>query len=134
MKKIVLLFIAFIFMQNITAQTTYILCGKLIDTKSGKINTKKTIVVQENKIIDVLDGYVMPKSGISIDLRDKVVMAGLIDMHVHIEQEYDGKTRINNYILNEADIAFKSVGYAQITLLNGFTSVRDLGGTGENIS
>ena len=123
MKKIVLLFIAFIFMQNITAQTTYILCGKLIDTKSGKINTKKTIVVQENKIIDVLDGYVMPKSGISIDLRDKVVMAGLIDMHVHIEQEYDGKTRINNYILNEADIAFKSVGYAQITLLNGFTTI-----------
>ena len=89
MRKTILLFIAFILLQNINAQTTYILCGKLIDTKSGEINTKKTIVVKENKIIDVMDGYVMPKSGISIDLRDKVVMAGLIDMHVHIEQEYD---------------------------------------------
>jgi imidazolonepropionase-like amidohydrolase len=53
---------------------------------------------------------------------------------VHIEQEYDKNTRINTYILNEADIAFKSVGYAKVTLLNGFTSVRDLGGTGVNIA
>jgi imidazolonepropionase-like amidohydrolase len=134
MRKTILLFFACMLLQNINAQTTYILCGKLIDTKSGEINTKKTIVVKENKIIDVMNGYVMPKSGVSIDLRDKVVMAGLIDMHVHIEQEYDKNTRINTYILNEADIAFKSVGYAKVTLLNGFTSVRDLGGTGVNIA
>ena len=121
-------------MQNITAQTTYILCGKLIDTQSGKINTKKTIVVEKNKIIDVMDGYVMPKSGISIDLRDKVVMPGLIDMHVHLEMEYDKNARINEYILNEADIAYNSVKFAKRTLKNGFTTVRDLGGTGVNIS
>ena len=134
MKKTVLLFIVIFFMQNITAQTTYILCGKLIDTQSGKINTKKTIVVEKNKIIDVMDGYVMPKSGISIDLRDKVVMPGLIDMHVHLEMEYDKNARINEYILNEADIAYNSVKFAKRTLKNGFTTVRDLGGTGVNIS
>ena len=134
MKKTILLFIAFIFMQNITAQTTYILCGKLIDTKSGNISAKKTILVKENKIIDVKDGYIMPKSGNLIDLRDKVVMPGLIDFHVHIEQEFTARTRIESYILNEADVAFNSVGFAKTTLLNGFTTVRDLGGTGVNIS
>lgn len=134
MNKLVLLFIAIIFMQNTNAQTTYVLCGKLIDTKSGTINTEKTIVVKGNKIVKVMDGYVMPKGSNLIDLRDKVVMPGLIDMHVHLEMEYDNKARINKYILNEADIAYNSVKFAKLTLQNGFTSVRDLGGTGVNIS
>lgn len=63
-----------------------------------------------------------------------MVLPGLIDFHVHIEQEFNRNTRLNNYILNEADVAFNSVGFAKTTLLNGFTSVRDLGGTGVNIS
>ncbi|MDX6746760.1 amidohydrolase family protein [Polaribacter sp. PL03] len=136
MKKIFLLFITVFFIQNFMAQTTYILCGKLLDTKSGKIEAKKTIIIKENKIYKVMDGYVSPKSAtaLTIDLKDKIVMAGLIDFHVHIEQEFDRNTRLNNYILNEADVAFNSVGFAKTTLLNGFTTVRDLGGTGVNIS
>ena len=136
MKKTFLLFLAIFFMQNLSAQTatTYILCGKLIDTKSGKITAEKPILVKENKIIDVMDGYIMPRGGNLIDLRDKVVMPGLIDMHVHLEMEYDNKARIKKYILNEADVAYNSVKFAELTLKNGFTTVRDLGGSGVNIS
>jgi imidazolonepropionase-like amidohydrolase len=136
MKKNILVFIAVFFVQIIAAQTTYILCGKLVDTKSGEIGSKKTIIVKDNKIFNVMDGYVLPKSAtaITIDLKDKVVMPGLIDFHVHIEQEFDRNTRLNGFILNEADVAFNSVGFAKTTLLNGFTTVRDLGGTGVNIS
>ena len=134
MKKTFLLFIAFILTYNISAQNTYILCGKLLDTKTGVLSTKKTIVVNDNKIIDVKEGYIMPKNGNLIDLKDKIVMPGLIDMHVHLEMEYDKKTRINKYTLNESDIAYNSVKFAELTLKNGFTTVRDLGGTGVNIS
>ena len=136
MKKRILTLIAVFLLHNITAQTTYILCGKLIDTKSGKITSKKTIVVKENKIFKVMDGYILPKSAAAstINLKDKVVMPGLIDFHVHIEKEFDRNTRLNKYILNEADVAFNSVGFAETTLLNGFTTVRDLGGSGVNIS
>ena len=136
MKKIILAFIAVCLVQSIKAQTTFILCGKLVDTKSGEIASKKTIIVKDNKILDVMDGYVLPKSAtaIRIDLKDKVVMPGLIDFHVHIEQEFNRNTRLNKYILNEADVAFNSVGFAKTTLLNGFTTVRDLGGSGVNIS
>ena len=136
MKKIILTLISVFLLQNIIAQTTYILCGKLIDVKSGEITSKKTIIVKDNKILDVMDGYVAPKSAtaITIDLKDKVVMPGLIDFHVHIEQEFNRNTRLNKYILNEADVAFNSVGFAETTLLNGFTTVRDLGGSGVNIS
>jgi len=136
MKKIILALTAVFLVQSITAQTTYILCGKLVDTKSGEVASKKTIVVRDNTIFNVMDGYVSPRSAtaIVIDLKDKVVMPGLIDFHVHIEQEFDRNTRLNNYTLNEADVAFNSVGFAKTTLLNGFTTVRDLGGSGVNIS
>ena len=136
MKKITLLLCLFLLIQNIISQTTYILCGKLVDTQSGEITTEKTIVVRDNKIHMVLDGYVLVKSAdaITIDLKSKVVLPGLIDFHVHIEKEFNRNTRLNSYILNEADIAFNSVGFAKTTLLNGFTSVRDLGGNGVNLS
>lgn len=136
MKKILFLLCAFFLMQNVTGQTTYILCGKLVNTKSGKIETNKTIIIENNKIIDVVDGFLMAKSknSTTIDLKDKVVMPGLIDFHVHIEQEFNPNTRLEDYILNEADVAFNSVGFAKTTLLNGFTTVRDLGGIGVNIS
>jgi imidazolonepropionase-like amidohydrolase len=136
MKKL-LLFCALLFsIGSIIAQTTYIHCGKLIDTKSGNIKSKMTIVVKENKIVQVLKSYVQPKDRTSkiINLKDKVVMPGLIDMHVHIENEFSPKTRLERYILNEADIALNSSVYAKTTLLSGFTTVRDLGGTGVNVA
>jgi imidazolonepropionase-like amidohydrolase len=134
--KNLLFFLLVLLFQGAIAQSTYILCGKLIDTKSGKMYSEKTILVKGAKIVKVFDGYILPKSNLNktINLKDKVVMPGLIDMHVHIEQEFDRNTRVNKYILNEADIAFNSVGFAKSTLLNGFTTVRDLGGTGVNIS
>ena len=55
-------------------------------------------------------------------------------MHVHLENEYNPKVYLNRFTDNDADIAFKSAVYAKETLNAGFTTVRDLGGTGVNIS
>jgi len=73
---------------SITAQDTYLHCGKLIDTKNGTIKKQMTLVVTGNKITKVLKGYIKPKVNsvdTSIDLTTKTVMPGFIDMHVHIE-------------------------------------------------
>ncbi|OSY87964.1 amidohydrolase [Tenacibaculum holothuriorum] len=136
MKKLSFLLTLLFTAIQINSQSTYILCGKLIDTEKGNIKKEQTLVVNGNKITNVFDGYVMPrdKTSKTIDLRDKVVMPGLIDMHVHIESEHSPKTRLEKYVLNEADRAYNSVGFAKTTLLKGFTTVRDLGGTGVNIS
>jgi imidazolonepropionase-like amidohydrolase len=136
MKKIILSIVLIFSVVVLSAQQTYILCGKLIDTKSGKIEKRKTIVVEGDKIINVLNGYVQPKSRTAkiINLKDKTVMPGLIDMHVHLEMEYDNKQRLKKYILNEADIAYNSINFAKETLYSGFTTVRDLGGSGVNVS
>ncbi len=136
MKKLLILFLGILCSTVAIAQETYIHCGKIIDTESGKVLTEKTIVVSGNKIVSIADGYLQPKKEniTMIDLKSKTVMPGLIDMHVHIESETNPKAYLEKYTLNDADVAFRSVGFANVTLQAGFTTVRDLGGSGVNIS
>ena len=121
---------------SVTGQSTYLHCGKLIDTKNGRVLSQKTIVVSGDKIIAVDDGYTKAKSSedTTVDLKNKTVMPGLIDMHVHIEFETNPKAYLEDYTLNDADVAFNSLHYAKESLMSGFTTVRDLGGTGVNVS
>jgi imidazolonepropionase-like amidohydrolase len=93
------------------------------------------VVVEGNKIAAVEKGYMAPAATDKvIDLKNRTVMPGLIDMHVHLEQETRKGNVADRFILNPADIAFQSTVYAYTTLMTGFTTVRDLGGTGVNVS
>ncbi|AOR26128.1 amidohydrolase [Formosa sp. Hel3_A1_48] len=118
------------------AQNIYLHCGQLIDTEKGVVLTKKTVIVSGEKIKAIKNGFVVPENpkDVLVDLKSKTVMPGLIDMHVHMENEYNPARYMDQFTANEADVAFKSVNYAEITLLAGFTTVRDLGGTGVNIA
>lgn len=117
------------------AQQHYLHCGSLIDTRNGKVLKEMTIVVEGQRIVSVEKGYRAVENGVLIvDLKNKTVLPGLIDMHVHLEGESNPHAYVEPFTLNEADVAFRAVGYAEKTLLAGFTSVRDLGGTGVNTS
>ncbi|MEL6698297.1 MAG: amidohydrolase family protein, partial [Bacteroidota bacterium] len=117
----------------LSAQRTLIYCGNLIDGVSEKAQAKMTIVVERDRITKVEKGYLKAqKEDEVIDLKDRTVMPGLMDMHVHLEFESSPSTYLDRYRLNEADVAFRAAVYAKRTLLAGFTGVRDLGGTGVN--
>ncbi|WP_274475101.1 amidohydrolase family protein [Mangrovimonas aestuarii] len=134
--KSLLITLLFLTTTLLFGQDTYLHCGKLIDVKKGKVLNEMTIVVSGNTITQVSSGYLIPKNENDkiVDLKDKTVMPGLIDMHVHIETEYNVNSYTERFTLNEADIAFKSVNHAKATLMAGFTTVRDLGGSGVNNS
>ena len=125
-----------LFAVSVTGQSTYLHCGNLVDTKTGKILTEKTIIVSGKSIISIENGYAIPSNtnDTVIDLKSKTVMPGLIDMHVHIESETNPKSYLEDYTLNDADVAFNSLKYANVSLMSGFTTVRDLGGSGVNVS
>lgn len=119
----------------ISAQDLYLQCGSIVDTESGKILKEKTIVVSGNKIKRVQNGFVNGSdSDKTIDLKSKTVLPGFIDLHVHIEGESSPTRYLDRFTKNPADVAFQSTVYAERTLMAGFTTVRDLGGSGVNIA
>lgn len=135
MKKLSLLAAVILFSVSVHAQKTFVHCGNLIDGKANDVQPQMTIVVEGNKIVSIDKGFTKPgASDKLIDLSQKTVMPGFIDMHVHLEGETNKDQNLQRFTLNKADIAFRSTVFAKKTLMAGFTTVRDLGGSGVNIS
>ena len=135
MKKLCIILCAVCIVFNAAAQRTIIHCGNLIDGKANDVQPQMTIVVEGNKIISIEKGFTKPgNSDKLIDLSKKTVLPGLVDMHVHLEGETNKDQNLQRFTLNDADIAFRSTVFAKKTLLAGFTTVRDLGGSGVNIA
>jgi imidazolonepropionase-like amidohydrolase len=126
----------FVFLSQVAlSQKTILHCGQLIDVKAGAVLKEMSITVEGNKITDVQKGYSTAGANDKIvDLKNRTVMPGLIDMHVHLEHETNPNLYLQGFTLNPADYAFQSALYAERTLMAGFTTVRDLGGIGVNIS
>ena len=63
--------IVFLISNNIYA-TTIIHAGKLIDGKANTVQSKMTIVIDDNLITDIIKGYKNPKDNDTyLDLKDK---------------------------------------------------------------
>lgn len=135
MKNGLLLIALFCYSFPLFAQNQYIYCGHLIDCTSQDIKAEQTIIVDGKNIKEIRSGYVTAPVGAAvIDLKDKYVLPGLMDMHIHIEHESSPKGYENRFRENDADVALKATQYCERTLMAGFTTVRDLGGTGVNVS
>jgi imidazolonepropionase-like amidohydrolase len=135
-KKLIPIIILVLSTLSVYSQDYYLHCGSVLDVQTGKEIKAATIITSKNKIVKITDGYITKQNpnDIEIDLKNKFILPGLIDMHVHIESEQNPKSYASKFTNNEADIAFEAARFAEITLLAGFTTVRDLGGTGVNIS
>ncbi|HMI61751.1 MAG TPA: amidohydrolase family protein, partial [Puia sp.] len=135
MKKIYLLPALLMLAQLSIAQRTILYCGKLIDPKSGQVSTEMSIVISGNTISAVQKGYLAASPGDKvIDLKTRTVLPGLIDAHVHLEHETSPNAQLKGFTMSEVDNAFQSTVYAKTTLMAGFTTVRDVGGSGVNIA
>lgn len=133
MKNLTLLFCLLV--SSLTAQTKYIHCGHLIDGTNKTVKSEQTIIIDNNTITAVEAGYTkVPEGAEGIDLKDHYVLPGFMDMHVHLEFESNPKLYESRFRDDPADVALKATQYCDRTLMAGFTTVRDLGGTGINVS
>ncbi len=111
--------------------------GTLLAVPGEAPENQKSIVIRSDRIDQILDGYVTPSDlGMDaqiIDLRDKFVLPGLIDMHVHITFELGPDSRNDALYVTTSMEALRGAYYAGITLRAGFTTVRDLGAEPEAI-
>jgi imidazolonepropionase-like amidohydrolase len=110
------------------AQTVFVQAGRLLaDPATGKVETAKTLVLENGKVARIVDGYVVEPGGTVVDLKDSFVLPGLIDSHVHLTGEQNPNGRLQAVTRSAADDALVGAGFARKTLMAGFTTVADLG-------
>lgn len=112
---------------------TIIHAGRLIDGRNDKPRTEVSIVIDDSRITRVVAGYIEagPDDKL-IRLTEHTVMPGLMDMHTHLQSQHSKDSYTERFFMDQADYALRSTVYARVTLLAGFTTVRDLGDNGVN--
>jgi imidazolonepropionase-like amidohydrolase len=112
---------------------TAIKCGKLIDGKSDTAIENAVIVIEGNKIKEVGKNVSIPANAKVIDLSKATVMPGLIDAHTHVLLQGDITSEDYDVQLLKQSIAYRALRGSlscKLSLLNGFTTLRDLGTEG----
>lgn len=108
--------------------------GRLLDRPGHVARGASTVLVCNGRIEAVRDGFVdapaFPSAGNAavIDLRDRFVLPGLIDSHVHLTSDKAGvEGQLEGISKGVADHAYEAAVNARKTLDAGFTTVRNLG-------
>jgi imidazolonepropionase-like amidohydrolase len=110
--------------------------GTLLDRPGGAPRRNASLVVRGGKIVSVHDGFAaVPAGARLIDLRDRFVLPGLIDSHVHLSSDRAGNEGLLAGFTESDQLgAFEALWNAQKTLGAGFTTVRNLGDKGATLA
>ena len=120
-----------------TDVVTVIHAGKLLDKPGSPPRGPSTVIIRNGKIAEILSGHQQGPAGATlIDLKDKFVLPGLIDSHVHLDSDAGGNAAlIEGFTDSPARAAYRAAGNAKKTLMAGFTTVRNLGdGSGATLA
>lgn len=115
----------------VQAATTIIHAGTLLEVPGQQPQAEQTLVLVDDKVSQVLDGYRDPaeiaEDARVIDLKDGFVMPGLMDMHVHLQGELGPQNDSEDLKYSSQLVQMQSLMYALRTLDAGFTTLRDAG-------
>lgn len=114
----------------------YIHAGALLDRPGQAPRGASTIAVRGGVIVGVYDGHVMPLGDAPvIDLKDRTVLPGLIDSHVHLGSDRAGQEGLLAGFTESKELgAYEALWNARKTLMAGFTTVRNLGDDGATLA
>lgn len=113
---------------SVAQADTLVHAGSLIDGVSDKARETVTIVIRDDRVVAVENGFRKAgKDDQVIALRDYTLMPGFIDLHTHLTRQRNADSYSEGFRMNPGDYAFDMVPFAERTLRAGFTTVRDLG-------
>ena len=136
MRKLILLLLVLTTTLLSPAQqkTIAIRCGKLLDVKTSKMLSNQVIVVKGNTIESITDATLFKqKTDSVIDLGNYYVLPGLIDCHTHVLLQGDITSEDYDVQLLKESIPYRTLKASRScyqSLMNGFTTIRDLGTEG----
>ena len=120
-----------------SAETTLIHAGELLAVPGQSPSLRQTIVVTDNQIVETRNGFSSAADFDGevtvIDLSDKFVLPGLMDMHVHLQGELGPKNDSDALKMSDQLMQMRSIHFAMNTLRAGFTTVRDVGSSSQEM-
>ena len=113
-----------------SAETYAIQAGRLIVDAAQPERGASTVIVENGRIASIQNGFVAPSGAIVVDQRNRTVMPGMTDVHVHLTGT-SGQPWYTAFTEKYSDPYGATVGltHALEMAQGGFTTVRDLGGT-----
>jgi len=113
-----------------TSRHVAVHAGHLLDVKSGKLLADQTLVIEDGRIISsgAAAEAKVPADAVRIELPDATVLPGMIDAHTHLT--FDPKFGFEELGISIPREALTGAKNARLTLLAGFTTVRNVGANG----
>lgn len=111
-----------------SAQVLVVSAERMFDAGAGRIVGPVRVFV-ENGVITSLNPDNTPPGAVLLELGDRTLLPGLMDMHTHLTDDYyTGDDWVTRPVFETAaDYAIRGVVFAERTLMAGFTTVRNVG-------
>jgi imidazolonepropionase-like amidohydrolase len=113
------------------ATTQVLHMGNLLAIPGQAPKVQQTMIIKDGLISQISDGYLDASSfgddAQYIDLKNRFVMPGLMDMHVHLQFELGPKNDSETLKMSDQLVEMRSLMFAMRTLKAGFTTMRDVG-------
>ena len=125
MKQFLSLLILFAATLSAIAQSKLIKADSYLDVRTGKLISPANLLI-ENGTIKSINPKVLPEGVETVDLSGKILLPGLMDMHVHLDGDFTGSW---DYVYKESASqgTVRAVVNAEKTLMAGFTTIRSIG-------
>ncbi len=102
----------------------------MFDGKSSSLTSPGLVVVVGNKIVAAGAGAQTPAGAQIIDLGDSTLLPGINDAHTHLSSDYESDWKLKeleSLQKSVPELTLDAVANLRVTLMAGFTTVRDVG-------
>ncbi len=119
----------------VSAEPMVLKAARMVDTSEGRMIEDPVVVVDGNRVLAAgkAGAVEIPEGASTMDLGDVTLLPGFMDMHVHLGSADKDISFLEANLQSVPRKTVNAVRNAELTLMAGFTTVRDLGSSGVSV-